>query len=127
MTCSRRITLEIGCFLAYNMALLLFFHSELVLSYYDDKYISVLPLAILLCTSCFTILGIQGSNFKRELDSLHGLAAVLASLVSTSPKLPLGYPTRYSFWFPYPLYIVHYIIYIVIKCSKCTKAELYAL
>ncbi|KAG6392631.1 hypothetical protein SASPL_146855 [Salvia splendens] len=34
------------------------------------------------------------SNFKRELDSLHGLAAVLASLVSTSPKLPLGYPTR---------------------------------
>lgn len=36
----------------------------------------------------------KGSNFKRELDSLHGLAAVLASLVSTSRKLPLGYPTR---------------------------------
>ncbi|KAL7101750.1 hypothetical protein ACP275_08G074200 [Erythranthe tilingii] len=36
----------------------------------------------------------KGSNFKRELESLHGQAAVLASLVSISRKLPLGYPTR---------------------------------
>ncbi|KAL6551852.1 hypothetical protein OROGR_008006 [Orobanche gracilis] len=36
----------------------------------------------------------KGSNLKRELESLHGQAAVLASLVSISRKLPLGYPTR---------------------------------
>ncbi|XP_051126760.1 protein SWEETIE isoform X2 [Andrographis paniculata] len=36
----------------------------------------------------------KGSNFKRELDSLHGQASALASLVSISQKLPLGYPTR---------------------------------
>ncbi|KAL3630335.1 hypothetical protein CASFOL_023319 [Castilleja foliolosa] len=36
----------------------------------------------------------KGSNFERELESLHGQAAVLASLVSISRTLPLGYPTR---------------------------------
>ncbi|KAL8476600.1 hypothetical protein ACS0TY_029047 [Phlomoides rotata] len=36
----------------------------------------------------------KGSNLKRELDTLHGQVAVLASLVSISRKLPLGYPTR---------------------------------
>ncbi|KAG8384070.1 hypothetical protein BUALT_Bualt04G0079800 [Buddleja alternifolia] len=36
----------------------------------------------------------KGSNFKGELDSLHGQAAALASLVSISRKLPLGYPAR---------------------------------
>ncbi|CAI9766931.1 unnamed protein product [Fraxinus pennsylvanica] len=36
----------------------------------------------------------KGSNLKRELDTLHGQAAVLAALVSISRKLPLGYPTR---------------------------------
>ncbi|KAL6520096.1 hypothetical protein OROHE_017239 [Orobanche hederae] len=38
----------------------------------------------------------KGSNLKKELESLHGQAAVLASLVSISRKLPLGYPTRLS-------------------------------
>ncbi|CBI33667.3 unnamed protein product, partial [Vitis vinifera] len=33
-------------------------------------------------------------NLRVELDSLHGQAAVLAALVSISPKLPLGYPAR---------------------------------
>ncbi|KAK6150970.1 hypothetical protein DH2020_015902 [Rehmannia glutinosa] len=36
----------------------------------------------------------KGSNLTRELESLHGQAAVLASLVSISRKLPLGYPAR---------------------------------
>ncbi|GMH27186.1 hypothetical protein Nepgr_029029 [Nepenthes gracilis] len=36
----------------------------------------------------------RGSNFKMELDSLHGQATVLAALVSISPKLALGYPAR---------------------------------
>ncbi|KAK3425934.1 hypothetical protein EUGRSUZ_F02484 [Eucalyptus grandis] len=36
----------------------------------------------------------KGSNLKLELDSLHGQAMVLAALVSISPKLPLGYPSR---------------------------------
>lgn len=36
----------------------------------------------------------KGSNLRVELDSLHGQAAVLAALVSISPKLPLGYPAR---------------------------------
>ncbi|EPS72441.1 hypothetical protein M569_02317, partial [Genlisea aurea] len=36
----------------------------------------------------------KGSNFHRELESLNGQAAVLASLVSISHKLPLGYPAR---------------------------------
>jgi hypothetical protein len=40
------------------------------------------------------ILCLQGSNLQFELDSLHGQATVLAALVSISPKLPLGYPTR---------------------------------
>ncbi|WVZ04946.1 hypothetical protein V8G54_018292 [Vigna mungo] len=35
-----------------------------------------------------------GSNLQFELDSFHGQAAVLAALVSISPKLPLGYPAR---------------------------------
>ncbi|XP_023550989.1 protein SWEETIE isoform X2 [Cucurbita pepo subsp. pepo] len=34
-------------------------------------------------------------NLQLELDSLHGQAAVLAALVSVSPKLPLGYPSRF--------------------------------
>jgi len=37
---------------------------------------------------------LQGSNLQFELDSFHGQAAVLAALVSISPKLPLGYPAR---------------------------------
>ncbi|KAL0449995.1 UNVERIFIED_CONTAM: protein SWEETIE [Sesamum latifolium] len=41
-----------------------------------------------------TISSEKGSNFKRELESLHGQAAVLAALVSISRKLPLGYPTK---------------------------------
>ncbi|KAL3844866.1 hypothetical protein ACJIZ3_002269 [Penstemon smallii] len=36
----------------------------------------------------------KGANLKGELESLHGQAAVLASLVSISRKLPLGYPAR---------------------------------
>ncbi|KAG9140394.1 hypothetical protein Leryth_018528, partial [Lithospermum erythrorhizon] len=36
----------------------------------------------------------KGANLKLELDSLHGQAAILAALVSVSPKLPLGYPAR---------------------------------
>lgn len=36
----------------------------------------------------------KGPNLKFELESLHGEAAVLAALVSISPKLPLGYPAR---------------------------------
>ncbi|XP_027929548.1 protein SWEETIE isoform X2 [Vigna unguiculata] len=36
----------------------------------------------------------KGSNLQFELDSFHGQAAVLAALVSISPKLPLGYPAR---------------------------------
>ncbi|CAA0839600.1 HEAT repeat-containing protein, partial [Striga hermonthica] len=36
----------------------------------------------------------KGFHFKREIESLHGQAAVVASLVSISWKLPLGYPTR---------------------------------
>lgn len=36
----------------------------------------------------------KGSNLQFELDSLHGQATVLAALVSTTPKLPLGYPAR---------------------------------
>ncbi|KAK7295809.1 hypothetical protein RJT34_18721 [Clitoria ternatea] len=36
----------------------------------------------------------KGSNLQFELDSLHGQATVLAALVSISPKLPLGYPSR---------------------------------
>ncbi|CDP02785.1 unnamed protein product [Coffea canephora] len=36
----------------------------------------------------------KGMNLKFELESLHGEAAVLAALVSISPKLPLGYPAR---------------------------------
>uniref|UniRef100_A0A2P2MKT4 HEAT repeat-containing protein 5B isoform X2 n=1 Tax=Rhizophora mucronata TaxID=61149 RepID=A0A2P2MKT4_RHIMU len=36
----------------------------------------------------------MGSDLKVELDLLHGQATVLASLVSFSPKLPLGYPAR---------------------------------
>ncbi|XP_008459469.1 protein SWEETIE isoform X1 [Cucumis melo] len=34
-------------------------------------------------------------NLQLELDSLHGQTAVLAALVSVSPKLPLGYPSRF--------------------------------
>lgn len=41
----------------------------------------------------------QGSNLQYELDSLHGQATVLAALMSISPRLPLGYPARYSFLF----------------------------
>ncbi|XP_062009645.1 protein SWEETIE isoform X1 [Rosa rugosa] len=36
----------------------------------------------------------KGSTLQLELDSLHGQATVLATLVSISPKLPLGYPAR---------------------------------
>ncbi|KAL3525448.1 hypothetical protein ACH5RR_013820, partial [Cinchona calisaya] len=36
----------------------------------------------------------KGTNLKVELECLHGEAAVLAALVSISPKLPLGYPGR---------------------------------
>ncbi|XP_038720133.1 protein SWEETIE isoform X2 [Tripterygium wilfordii] len=36
----------------------------------------------------------KGSNLNVDLDSLRGQAIVLAALVSISPKLPLGYPTR---------------------------------
>ncbi|XP_073155187.1 protein SWEETIE isoform X2 [Henckelia pumila] len=36
----------------------------------------------------------KASNFKEVLESLHGQAAVLASLVSISRKLHLGYPAR---------------------------------
>ncbi|KAK4799124.1 hypothetical protein SAY86_024489 [Trapa natans] len=36
----------------------------------------------------------KGNNLRLELDSLHGQAVVLAALVSISPKLPLGYPSR---------------------------------
>ncbi|KZV35643.1 HEAT repeat-containing protein 5B [Dorcoceras hygrometricum] len=36
----------------------------------------------------------KASNFKGELESLHGQAAVLASLVSISRNLHLGYPAR---------------------------------
>uniref|UniRef100_A0A7N0VMZ5 HEAT repeat-containing protein 5B n=1 Tax=Kalanchoe fedtschenkoi TaxID=63787 RepID=A0A7N0VMZ5_KALFE len=36
----------------------------------------------------------KGHNLKIQLDSLHGQATVLAALVSVSPKLPLGYPSR---------------------------------
>ncbi|KAK4416508.1 protein SWEETIE [Sesamum alatum] len=41
-----------------------------------------------------TISSEKGSNFTRELETLHGQAAVLAALVSISRKLPLGYPTK---------------------------------
>jgi hypothetical protein len=37
----------------------------------------------------------QGKNLNHELDSLHGQATVLASLVAISPKLLLGYPARF--------------------------------
>ncbi|XP_044958991.1 protein SWEETIE isoform X1 [Hordeum vulgare subsp. vulgare] len=36
----------------------------------------------------------QGKNLNHELDSLHGQATVLATLVAISPKLLLGYPAR---------------------------------
>ncbi|KAM0887196.1 hypothetical protein ACQ4PT_029205 [Festuca glaucescens] len=36
----------------------------------------------------------KGKNLNHELDSLHGQATVLASLVAISPKLLLGYPAR---------------------------------
>ncbi|XP_078444054.1 HEAT repeat-containing protein [Wolffia australiana] len=36
----------------------------------------------------------KGNHLKFDLDSLHGQAALLAALVSISPKLPLGYPAR---------------------------------
>ncbi|XP_010528470.1 PREDICTED: HEAT repeat-containing protein 5B isoform X2 [Tarenaya hassleriana] len=36
----------------------------------------------------------KGGNLKADLDSLHGQAIALASLVSISPKLSLGYPAR---------------------------------
>nr|GMD55450.1 HEAT repeat-containing protein 5B isoform X2 [Ipomoea batatas] len=36
----------------------------------------------------------KGTNLKAELDCLNGQAAVLAALVSVSPKSPLGYPAR---------------------------------
>ncbi|XP_038985409.1 protein SWEETIE isoform X2 [Phoenix dactylifera] len=36
----------------------------------------------------------KGMHLNAELDSLHGQAAVLAALVSISPKLLLGYPAR---------------------------------
>ncbi|XP_004306022.1 PREDICTED: HEAT repeat-containing protein 5B isoform X1 [Fragaria vesca subsp. vesca] len=36
----------------------------------------------------------KGSTLQLDLDSLHGQATVLATLVSISPKLPLGYPAR---------------------------------
>ncbi|KAI4389310.1 hypothetical protein MLD38_001547 [Melastoma candidum] len=36
----------------------------------------------------------KGSSLKLQLDSLHGQAVALAALVSVSPKLPLGYPSR---------------------------------
>ncbi|MCD7456258.1 hypothetical protein HAX54_031039 [Datura stramonium] len=36
----------------------------------------------------------KGTNLKYELECLDGQAAVLAALVSISPSLPLGYPSR---------------------------------
>uniref|UniRef100_A0A453S7T8 Clathrin/coatomer adaptor adaptin-like N-terminal domain-containing protein n=1 Tax=Aegilops tauschii subsp. strangulata TaxID=200361 RepID=A0A453S7T8_AEGTS len=36
----------------------------------------------------------KGKNLNHELDSLHGQATVLATLVAISPKLLLGYPAR---------------------------------
>ncbi|XP_060193029.1 protein SWEETIE [Lycium barbarum] len=36
----------------------------------------------------------KGTNLKYELECLDGQAAVLAALVSISPNLPLGYPSR---------------------------------
>uniref|UniRef100_A0A3Q7F8Z4 Uncharacterized protein n=1 Tax=Solanum lycopersicum TaxID=4081 RepID=A0A3Q7F8Z4_SOLLC len=36
----------------------------------------------------------KGANLKYELECLDGQAAVLAALVSISPSLPLGYPSR---------------------------------
>ncbi|CAH9132426.1 unnamed protein product [Cuscuta epithymum] len=36
----------------------------------------------------------KGTHLKAELDCLNGQAAVLAALVSVSPKSPLGYPAR---------------------------------
>ncbi|PKA52839.1 hypothetical protein AXF42_Ash001820 [Apostasia shenzhenica] len=36
----------------------------------------------------------RGSQLNNELFSLNGQATVLAALISISPKLPLGYPTR---------------------------------
>ncbi|XP_057828164.2 protein SWEETIE isoform X1 [Cryptomeria japonica] len=36
----------------------------------------------------------KGERLRPELDCLHGQAAMLASLVSASPRLPLGIPTR---------------------------------
>ncbi|KAH0698254.1 hypothetical protein KY290_016160 [Solanum tuberosum] len=36
----------------------------------------------------------KGTNLKCELECLDGQAAVLAALVSISPNLPLGYPSR---------------------------------
>ncbi|CAI9110693.1 OLC1v1010761C1 [Oldenlandia corymbosa var. corymbosa] len=36
----------------------------------------------------------KGNNLQFELECLHGEAAVLAALVSVSPKVPLGYPSR---------------------------------
>ncbi|XP_073057988.1 protein SWEETIE isoform X1 [Primulina eburnea] len=48
----------------------------------------------MLCAARENVSFEKASNFKEELESLHGQAAVLASLVSISRKLHLGYPAR---------------------------------